>query len=217
MDEPVFAEDSLMMDSNVFDDTTTFDTAEVFEEPVMEIVEVIVETISTFDEPIFEDEPVFETDDVMTMDEESPFAEAEETANQMWEEVDQGWQEIDQGFQQVEQALESGEMEWEEAETIFEELNEDVMAMEDMMDDVMEEIDDSVGRVLAAIKKAGIEKNTMIIFSSDNGPWLRFKNTKAHKKYGEARMHIGNAYPFRDGKGSTWEGGYRVPGIFYWD
>jgi len=85
-----------------------------------------------------------------------------------------------------------------------------------LLGDVMEEIDDSVGRVLAAIKKAGIEENTIIIFSSDNGPWLRFKNTKAHKKYGEARMHIGNAYPFRDGKGSTWEGGYRVPGIFYW-
>jgi len=85
-----------------------------------------------------------------------------------------------------------------------------------LLGDVMEEIDDSVGRVLAAINEEGISKNTLIIFSSDNGPWLMFKNTEAHKKYGEARMHVGNAYPFRDGKGSTWEGGHRVPGIFYW-
>lgn len=85
-----------------------------------------------------------------------------------------------------------------------------------LLGDVMEEVDDSVGRVLAAIKEGGIEKNTLILFSSDNGPWLLFKNTKSHKKYGEARMHVGNAYPFRDGKGSTWEGGHRVPGIFYW-
>jgi arylsulfatase len=85
-----------------------------------------------------------------------------------------------------------------------------------LLGDVMMEVDDSVAHVQAALKAAGVDKNTLIIFSSDNGPWLKFKQTKKHPMYGEARMHVGNAYPFRDGKGSTWEGGHRVPGIFYW-
>lgn len=85
-----------------------------------------------------------------------------------------------------------------------------------LLGDVMMEVDNSVAQVQAALKAAGIDKNTLIIFSSDNGPWLKFKQTKNHAMYGEARMHVGNAYPFRDGKGSTWEGGHRVPGIFYW-
>ena len=85
-----------------------------------------------------------------------------------------------------------------------------------LLGDVMAEIDHSVGRVLDAIKQAGIEKNTIIVFTSDNGPWLRFRDTADHEKYGEARMHVGYAMPFRDGKGSNWEGGHRVPGLFYW-
>ncbi len=85
-----------------------------------------------------------------------------------------------------------------------------------LLGDVMAEIDDSVGQVLDTLKEQGLSKNTLIIYSSDNGPWVLFKNTKQHGKYGEARMHVGYAYPFRDGKGSTWEGGHRVPGIFYW-
>jgi arylsulfatase len=85
-----------------------------------------------------------------------------------------------------------------------------------LLGDVMGEIDDSVRQILSAVEEAGITRNTLVIFSSDNGPWLRFRDTKTHKKYGEARLHVGYAWPFRDGKGSTWEGGYRVPGIFYW-
>jgi arylsulfatase len=85
-----------------------------------------------------------------------------------------------------------------------------------LLGDVMAEIDHSVGRVLNAIKQAGIEKNTIIVFTSDNGPWVRFSNTKDHDLYGEARMHVGYAMPFRDGKGSNWEGGHRVPGLIYW-
>jgi len=77
-----------------------------------------------------------------------------------------------------------------------------------MLGDVMAEVDDSVGQVMEAIKKAGISKNTIVIYASDNGPWL------SHNK--PATQHVGYAYPFRDGKGSTWEGGFRVPGIFYW-
>lgn len=91
-----------------------------------------------------------------------------------------------------------------------------------LLGDVMAEVDDSVGHILKTLKECNIEKNTLVIFSSDNGPWVRFRNTKQskfghiHPKYGEARMHVGYALPFRDGKGSCWEGGHRVPGIFYW-
>ena len=83
-----------------------------------------------------------------------------------------------------------------------------------LLGDVMEEIDYSVGRIRQVIKEAGLRENTLIIFSSDNGPWITFQDTESHKKYGEARLHVGYAQPFRDGKGSTWEGGHRVPGIF---
>ena len=84
-----------------------------------------------------------------------------------------------------------------------------------LLGDVMAEVDDSVGQILLAIKNQGIEKNTLVIFSSDNGPWVMFRKAKK-TKYGEARMHVGYALPFRDGKGSCWEGGHRTPGIFYW-
>ena len=70
--------------------------------------------------------------------------------------------------------------------------------------DVIEELDWSVGEVLKTLKTEGIETNTLVIFSSDNGPWLIFKK------------HGGSAGPFREGKGSTWEGGMRVPGLAYW-
>lgn len=82
--------------------------------------------------------------------------------------------------------------------------------------DCIEEIDYSVGRIREAVETANIANNTLIIYTSDNGPWIRFANTANHSNYGEARLHIGSALPFRDGKGSTWEGGVRVPGVFYW-
>lgn len=85
-----------------------------------------------------------------------------------------------------------------------------------LLGDVMEEVDHGVGRILAALEDTGVSQNTLVIFSSDNGPWVKFRDTASHVKYGEAREHVGYAYPFRDGKGSTWEGGHRVPGIFYW-
>ncbi|MCU4155748.1 sulfatase [Carboxylicivirga sp. A043] len=70
--------------------------------------------------------------------------------------------------------------------------------------DVMMEIDWSVGQVMQALRDANIEDNTLVIFTSDNGPWLCFGN------------HAGSAYPLREGKGSMWEGGHRVPCIMYW-
>jgi arylsulfatase A len=70
--------------------------------------------------------------------------------------------------------------------------------------DVIEEIDFNTGRVLDALKANGVEDNTLVIFSSDNGPWLLKGD------------HGGSAKPLRDGKGSTYEGGQRVPTIMRW-
>lgn len=70
--------------------------------------------------------------------------------------------------------------------------------------DVMMEIDWSVGEILKALKANGIEKNTMIIFTSDNGPWFNFGN------------HAGTTGGLREGKGTSFEGGVRVPCIIRW-
>lgn len=67
--------------------------------------------------------------------------------------------------------------------------------------DVIMEIDWSVGQILAALKKNGLEDNTVVIFTSDNGPWLAYGN------------HAGSALPFREGKGTAWEGAQREPFI----
>ena len=67
--------------------------------------------------------------------------------------------------------------------------------------DTIEEIDWAVGQINAALKKHGLENNTLVIFTSDNGPWLSFGD------------HGGHALPLRNGKGSTFEGGQRVPCI----
>ena len=70
--------------------------------------------------------------------------------------------------------------------------------------DVIEEIDYNTGKILDALKDYGIDENTMVIFSSDNGPWLSFKT------------HGGSAGAFRGGKQTNWEGGHRVPCIIRW-
>jgi arylsulfatase A-like enzyme len=70
--------------------------------------------------------------------------------------------------------------------------------------DVIMEIDWSVGEILAALKKNGIDERTLVIYTSDNGPWL---------PYGE---HSGSAEPLREGKFTTWEGGVRMPCIARW-
>lgn len=73
-----------------------------------------------------------------------------------------------------------------------------------MYGDVIEEIDWSVGKVLDALRAAGVERNTLVLFTSDNGPWLPFRD------------HGGSAGQLRQGKGTTWEGGVRTPAIFWW-
>lgn len=70
--------------------------------------------------------------------------------------------------------------------------------------DVITELDWSVGQILSELKKQNLEKNTLVIFISDNGPWLN---------YGD---HAGSAGGFREGKGTSFEGGHRVPCLVRW-
>ncbi|NNE69512.1 MAG: sulfatase [Rhodothermales bacterium] len=70
--------------------------------------------------------------------------------------------------------------------------------------DVIHEIDWSVGQIRQALEEAGVAENTLVIFTSDNGPWL---------SYGD---HAGSAEPLREGKGTAWDGGVRVPFIAAW-
>lgn len=70
--------------------------------------------------------------------------------------------------------------------------------------DVMMEVDWSVGEILKTLDENGLAKNTLVIFTSDNGPWLNFGN------------HAGSADPLREGKGTMWEGGPRVSTIMRW-
>lgn len=85
-----------------------------------------------------------------------------------------------------------------------------------LLGDTMNDIDKLVGVIRRTLEKERIAENTMIVFTSDNGPWIRFQDTEDHPRYAEARILIGSARPFRDGKGSTWEGGQREPGVFCW-
>ncbi len=70
--------------------------------------------------------------------------------------------------------------------------------------DVMMEIDWSVGQILQALTKNGVDRSTLVVFTSDNGPWLNFGT------------HAGCALPLREGKGTSWEGGQREPCIMRW-
>lgn len=70
--------------------------------------------------------------------------------------------------------------------------------------DWVEEVDWCVGQIMDAVRQLGLEKKTLIVFSSDNGPWLA-KGTNA-----------GTAGPLRGGKGGTYEGGERVPTLAWW-
>lgn len=70
--------------------------------------------------------------------------------------------------------------------------------------DVIAEIDWSVGQILAALRRCQLDENTLVIFTSDNGPWLSYGN------------HAGSAGPLREGKGTSWDGGVRVPFVARW-
>ena len=70
--------------------------------------------------------------------------------------------------------------------------------------DVMMEVDWSVGEIMKVLRKHDLHKNTLFIFTSDNGPWLN---------YGD---HAGSAVPLREGKGTMFEGGCREPTLAWW-
>jgi arylsulfatase A len=70
--------------------------------------------------------------------------------------------------------------------------------------DVIAEIDWSVGRILEAVRREKLDDNTLVLFTSDNGPWLSYGN------------HAGSSGNFREGKGTAFEGGVRVPFIARW-
>ena len=70
--------------------------------------------------------------------------------------------------------------------------------------DVMMEVDWSIGEIMKTLKANKLDDNTLVIFTSDNGPWLTFGD------------HAGNTGGLREGKGSSWEGGQRVPCIIRW-
>lgn len=70
--------------------------------------------------------------------------------------------------------------------------------------DMMQEVDWSVGQIMEALKRNGLDKNTLVIFTSDNGPWANFGN------------HAGSAGGLREGKATSFEGGNRVPFLVRW-
>ena len=74
--------------------------------------------------------------------------------------------------------------------------------------DVIEELDWSVGEVLAALSRTGVDRDTLVVFTSDNGPVVRDAAQLGHK--------AGSAGPLRGSKNTTWEGGMRVPGLLRW-
>jgi arylsulfatase A len=73
-----------------------------------------------------------------------------------------------------------------------------------MYGDVIMEVDWSVGEVLETLRRNDLEENTLVVFASDNGPWLNYGN------------HAGSAGPLREGKLTSWEGGKRVPCVMRW-
>ncbi|MCF7976219.1 MAG: sulfatase [Phycisphaerae bacterium] len=82
--------------------------------------------------------------------------------------------------------------------------------------DCIEEIDWSMGEILAALKRLGIDKNTLVVYTSDNGPW-DFPNNAKNKVKGNTQRRVGgSALPLRGYKFQTWEGGMREPTVMWW-
>ncbi len=81
--------------------------------------------------------------------------------------------------------------------------------------DVVEMLDWSTGQVLDALREAGVERNTLVIFTSDNGPWMDMPPRMLVDPR-IVRTDAGSAGPLRGSKGTSWEGGTRVPFIARW-
>ncbi|MEM6916227.1 MAG: sulfatase [Verrucomicrobiota bacterium] len=88
--------------------------------------------------------------------------------------------------------------------------------------DTLEELDAETGRLLDKLDELGLRENTVVLFTSDNGPWSNDHERQHAKneKYVEwtegPELPWGDSGPLRGAKGSTWEGGIRVPGILRW-
>jgi arylsulfatase A-like enzyme len=80
--------------------------------------------------------------------------------------------------------------------------------------DVIETLDWSVGEILAALEEEGIADETLVVFTSDNGPWLHLPDRMLQE--GNMPWHAGSPGPFRGSKGTTYEGGVRVPAVLRW-
>lgn len=83
-----------------------------------------------------------------------------------------------------------------------------------LYDDVIEELDFHTGRLLDTIDELGLRDNTLVIFTTDNGPWNNMQERLRERHNGAVAW--GSSGPLREGKGSTWEGGVRVPCIARW-
>ncbi len=82
--------------------------------------------------------------------------------------------------------------------------------------DVVEEFDFETGRLLDALDKQGLRDNTLVIYTSDNGPWNQPAYTDKKKGHPKGSIFWGEAGPLRAGKGSCYEAGVRVPCIVRW-
>lgn len=80
--------------------------------------------------------------------------------------------------------------------------------------DVIQSIDWSVGQVLSKLEELGMSENTLVIFTSDNGPWHNLPDRMLQG--GNERWHTGSKGLLRGAKGTTYEGGFRVPCIIRW-
>lgn len=81
--------------------------------------------------------------------------------------------------------------------------------------DVVEELDWSVGLILQTLEAENLSKNTIVIFTSDNGPFLNIQAI-GYDSALVKNWHCGSGGPLKEGKFSTYEGGFRVPGIVQW-
>jgi arylsulfatase A-like enzyme len=86
----------------------------------------------------------------------------------------------------------------------------------DLYGDVVEEFDFETGRLLDALDELGLSDNTLIIYTSDNGPWNQTNYTAKKKGHPEGSIFWGEKGPLRAGKGSVYEAGHRVPCIVRW-
>lgn len=82
--------------------------------------------------------------------------------------------------------------------------------------DVVEEFDFETGRLLDCLDELGLTQDTLVIYTSDNGPWNQDKYTKRKKGHPAGSVFWGYSGPLRNGKGSCYEGGYRLPCIVRW-